>query len=156
MVHSPQVHQLVNEHVLADEVRHQQEPPVQADVTVATTGAPTRALVADTDTRHGETMLRGQRQQTCRQFAASSIAKRALVIDRSILACQPRALPGDPLSVPAGKRLRLAPRAAARNRNADTSVCIHPQHVSTRAAMSNEIGFNGFNGFNKFSGFRRL
>ncbi len=69
MIHPLQVHQLVNEHVIADPVRHLQEPPVQADVPARRTRSPTPALIPDADARHRDAVTRRQLQQPRRELA---------------------------------------------------------------------------------------
>ena len=66
-----QVHQLVDQHVVADGVRHLHQPPVQADVAVARTRSPAPALIADADARDGQAVLRGQLQQPAAAARAS-------------------------------------------------------------------------------------
>lgn len=108
MVHAPQVHQLVDEDVFAHSRRHQNEPPVQADVTLAAAGAPARALIADADARDGDTETAGERQKSRRQLAARSIVQGAPLFERAALASQPRTLAGDPSSMAASERFGLA------------------------------------------------
>ena len=108
MVHPAQMHELVNEDVVAHRGRHQDEPPIQTDVPVAAAGTPARALVADADARDGEPVLRRKRQQPRRQLAASPIAQRRPVLDRRSLLRNTRALPRDPFLVALRELLRLA------------------------------------------------
>ena len=63
MVHAPQMHQLVDEDVIAHRRWHEHEPPVQADVPIAPAGSPSCTLVPDADARHEKTVLRGELQQ---------------------------------------------------------------------------------------------
>jgi len=81
MVHSAQVHQLVNKNVIPDRRRHQHQSPIQADVPVTAAGSPPRTLVANAHARDDETMLRCEFQQARRQLAASLFAKRAVIAD---------------------------------------------------------------------------
>ena len=60
VIETPQMHQLVYQHVVADGVRHQYEAPIEADVARWRTGSPPRALVSYADTGHVETMMLGK------------------------------------------------------------------------------------------------
>ena len=81
MVHSAQVHQLVNKNVIPDRRRHEHQSPIQADVPVTAAGSPPRTLVANAHPRHDEAMLRREFQQARRQLAASLFAQRAVIAD---------------------------------------------------------------------------
>src|SRR5207237_569954 len=54
MVEPLQVHQLVNEHVLAHKIGHQHEAPIQADVSVRRAGSPAPSLIAYAHPRHAQ------------------------------------------------------------------------------------------------------
>jgi hypothetical protein len=54
VVEPPQMHQLVDQDIVAHRRGHQDEPPVQADETVASARAPARALVANADAAHAQ------------------------------------------------------------------------------------------------------
>jgi hypothetical protein len=57
MIEPAKVHELVDEHVIANVIGHQQEPPVEADMSCRGTGTPPRSLVAYADTRHSQPMM---------------------------------------------------------------------------------------------------
>ena len=153
MIHTSQMHQLVDEHVLADRSRHEDETPVQTDVTIATARAPTRALVPDADARHHETVSGSEREQSWRKFTTGLLAQRAPLLDRVTVLRQSSTLPRNPFSMSRGERFGFATRAAAWNRYAKAAIRIDTQHVATGAAMPDEIcgcnGFMGFMGFNR-------
>ena len=52
-----QMHQLVNQDVLAHGVGHQDEAPVEADVTRWRARSPARSLIPDADARHVQAKL---------------------------------------------------------------------------------------------------
>ena len=85
MVHSAEMHQLMNKNVIPDRRRHEHQSPVQADVPVTAAGSPPRTLVANADARDDEPMLRGELQQARRQLAASLFAMRAAIVYRPCL-----------------------------------------------------------------------
>jgi len=68
MVHAPQMHQLVNEHVIPYPRRHQNEPPIQADMTVTPAGTPTGTLIPDAHTRDVESMACRKLVETRREL----------------------------------------------------------------------------------------
>ena len=116
MVHPAQVHQLVNQNVIAYRWRHQHQSPVQTDVAVTPAGAPPRALIPDADARHDESVARCQVEQACRQLAACVLSQRAVIFERTKFGLRTRSLPDNPVNVALNERLGLATRAAARNR----------------------------------------
>lgn len=61
MVLLPQVHQFVDQHVVANFRRHLHEPEVQRDVPIARARSPSRALIPDRYVAHFQTV-------PCRQF----------------------------------------------------------------------------------------
>jgi len=75
MIESFQVHQLVNQHVIADGGRHQDEPPVQRNVAVAATGAPPGSLIADAHPGDRQSMLRRHLEQPRWQLDARALAQ---------------------------------------------------------------------------------
>ncbi len=145
VIHPLQVHQLVDEHVIADPVRHLQEPPVQADVPARRTRSPTRALIPDTDARHRDTVTRRQLQQPCRELEPRPRAQLA----RFVVGRHPpgrtgprdndtRQLLVDPRPFAFRKGFRLALGTPARNRHPDRSVGSHADQVPPRLRMPNK------------------
>ena len=63
VIEASQMHELVDQHVVANRVRHQDESPVEADVTRWRAGSPSRALVAYADARYVEAVMLRQAQQ---------------------------------------------------------------------------------------------
>jgi len=63
VIETPQMHELVYQHVVADRVRHQYEAPIEADVARGRTGSPPRALVSYADAGHVKTMMLSKAQQ---------------------------------------------------------------------------------------------
>ena len=149
MIHPPQVHQLMDEDVIADPRGHQHQAPVQADVTVAPAGSPARALVANADARDDEAVARGQLVEARWKLARGALPMGALFGPlrsalRSILriarqSLDPCALARHPFELRQCKRVRLAPRTAARDRHAQPSVGIDTEDVAACPWVTNVI-----------------
>lgn len=144
MIEPPEMHQLVNQHVLAHEARHQHEPPVQADVPRGRARSPSRPLVANADASHGEAVGGGELSELRRQFA--HCAEPQLFADGGIqrhLSGLPLpgalSLPLDPCSLLRGKSLGVTPRSPTRQRDADASVRPHADDVAPRAGMADKF-----------------
>jgi hypothetical protein len=69
MVHLPEVHQLVEDQVVADGVRGVEDAPVEGNGGAHGTGAPARALVADADALDAESVEGGEFLDPGRKFA---------------------------------------------------------------------------------------
>lgn len=139
MIEPLEVHELVNDDVVANPWRHHDQPPVQADVPVAAAGSPARPLISNADPPDGEAKLCGKLVQAGRQLDLGLRLPRPSVEGQGRLASQPLALPRDPLGMPPRERVGLAARAAARNRHADAPIVIDPQKVAPGAAVADEI-----------------
>ena len=109
VVHAAQVHQLVNEDVIPYERRHQNQPPVQANVTIPAARAPPRLLVADGNPCDRQPMPLRQVQQPARQIFTRLLLQRAVVVGFPHLAGSPVPLLCDPLRIPPHECLGLAP-----------------------------------------------
>jgi hypothetical protein len=133
------VHELVYEDVIADGWWHQDEAPVQRDLSVAAAGSPSCALIADAHTRDGQAVLGGYLEQPRRQFRARTIAERRSLFGPERRWSQPGPLPCDPLGVTLHELVGLALRSAAGNRHADAAVMFDTQKVSARAPMTDEV-----------------
>src|SRR5438552_8027521 len=154
MVHPTQVHQLVHQDVVPHGRWHQHQPPIQADVAIAAAGAPARTLVANADAGDGKAMDGCELEEACRQLPPSLFTEQPTVLDRRRLLDRARPLTRDPNGMTLRERLRLAPRASARNGHAQSSIDVDAQDVAARAAMPYEIcQFNGFKRFNGCTGF---
>jgi hypothetical protein len=70
-----QVHQLVQEQIVAHGIGHLHKPPVQADATVRRARSPPRALIPDADSSNDETVKRGELIEAGRQTRARQVAK---------------------------------------------------------------------------------
>src|SRR5437867_12991577 len=75
MIQPLQMHQLVDDHVVTDGVRHRDEPPIQADMAVARAGSPPPALIADADAGDREAMESGKLDHTGRKDASRPSAE---------------------------------------------------------------------------------
>ena len=139
VVHLPEVHQLVDDDVLPDRGRHQDQPPVQTDMAVSPARSPARALIADGHARHGETMPRGEPEHEAGQFDRRAIAKIPPLGRTQRSRVQPRALPGDPFEMAQAKSHRVALRSAPWNRHSHTAVVVHAKHVASRSFVTDEV-----------------
>jgi hypothetical protein len=144
MIHAFQMHQLVDQHVIADEGRHVDETPIQRDVSLAGTRAPSSALIANADAGDVQTVLGGKLQKANGQLAprarqACGIGwrwSRHLPVDG--FAAKPRPLTFNPQRLPAGKVGRFTLRTAAWDRDPYGAVVTNAQHVASRLRMPHE------------------
>ena len=139
MIEALQVHQLMDQHVVANRWRHQNEPPVQRDLAVTATGSPSRALITDAHAGHGQTLFSSDLQQACWQLCARARAKRHALLGAEHRWYEPRPLPCDPVDVTLHECVGLALRSAARDRHAYAPVMIDAQEIPSRTAMTNEV-----------------
>lgn len=139
MVQSPQMHQLMEDDVVAHPRRHQDEPPIQADVTVRAAGSPARALIPDADAPHRQLMARRQLDETPRQLDRGARAECAPLLGPEPGHLDPGPLLCDPLQMPQPERDRLPPRPPARNRHAHAPIVLHAQYVPARAPVPHEV-----------------
>ena len=64
VIHPLEVHELVDDDVVAHPIGHRRESPVEAYMTVSTARTPPRALIADADARDAQAMLIGKLPQS--------------------------------------------------------------------------------------------
>lgn len=144
VIETTEVHQFVNQHILADRVRHQYEPPIQANQTGRRAGSPSRALITYADTRHMKSMMFGEAQQLRRQLA-DGLTPQFLdclgTVDRSVggSLTDPRALTLDPGTLLLGEQLGVAAGSPSRNGDTDTSVGAYPDDIAPGSRMADEI-----------------
>jgi hypothetical protein len=69
VIEPPQMHQLVDQDVLADGLGHQDETPVEADVTGRRARSPARPLIPYADARYLKAVMLGQPEQLRGQLA---------------------------------------------------------------------------------------
>lgn len=93
MIEPLEVHELVNDDVVANPSRHHDQPPVQADVPVATAGSPARALIPNADPTDREAELCGKLVQAGGQLDLCLRLPCLAVEGQRRLASQPLALP---------------------------------------------------------------
>ena len=148
MIEASQVHQLVHDHVVADELGHREEPPVQGDMPVATARSPAGPLIADRDARHPQRRsvraadvreIPGERCHPVRQLDRCTRPQLLTVIAAKRRWREARPLPFDPVQLPLRERVRLAFRTASRDGDAHATVGVDPYDVAPRAAMPHEI-----------------
>ena len=146
VIHSLQMHQLVNHHVVAHRFRHPCETPVQADVSASRARAPSPALIAHADARHGDAVLPGEIEKTRRQLASRAGAHLALDV-RSDLDARPStrffhppSLLLDPAPLLLRELARLTLRSPSRNRDAHRAVVADADDVPAGARVTNELG----------------
>ena len=144
VIEPTQVHQLVNQHVVAHAVGHQYQTPVQADMTRWRARSPARPLVTYAHTRHLQPVMCSQLHQARRQIARGlpsqipdglwGIREAARRASKDL-----RALPLDPGTLLGGEQLRVAAGSPSRNGNADTSIGSYPDYVASSRGMAHEI-----------------
>ena len=144
MVEPPEMHQLVNQHIVADGVWHQYEPPVQTDVTGRRAGSPSRALIAYADARHLKSMMFGEPQQLGGQLACGlppQLLDGLGAVRRSMCGelADMRPLTLDPGTLLLGEQLGVAAGSPSRNGDTDTSVRAHPDDITPGSRMADEI-----------------
>jgi hypothetical protein len=91
VIEPTQMHQLVNQNVFADGLGHQDETPVEADVTGRRARSPARPLIPYADTRHLKAVTVGQAKQLGGQIA-SGLPAQSLQILWSVGKVQRRAV----------------------------------------------------------------
>ena len=106
---------------------------------IAAARSPPRPLIPHADLWHGETVRLRQLQQPRRQLHVGALAQGAAFVRRQDRRRESSPLAGDPRQAPAGERFRLAPGAAARNRDANAPVGIDPQQIPPRPLVADEI-----------------
>jgi len=102
------MHQFVNQDVVPYERRHEDQPPVQTNVTIPPARPPARSLVANGDTRHLQAVPRRQFQQPLRQIVARLLLQCAVVVHLTQPDPRPVPLLRDPLRIPLHECLGLA------------------------------------------------
>jgi len=105
MVHPAEVHQLVDQNVIANRLRHQDQSPVQADVTVTPARTPPRALIPNADAADRESVACRQFEQPLGQLAPGLLSRCLLVLNRTNFGTCPCPLSDDPVDVALNKRL---------------------------------------------------
>ena len=143
MIEPLEVHQLVNQHVLADKIGHQHQPPVQADMPLPRARSPARSLVPHADARYGQAVQRRQPPQLVRKIVCRARSQRCCLCRKfnpSLIAAlfQAPALPLDPRLLLAGKIVRPALGPPAGNRHPHTAVGLHADHIAAGARMPDE------------------
>ncbi len=140
MVHPAEVHELVNQDVVAHGWRHEDEPPVECDVSVPPARSPPRALIADAHSREaGDAVLGREFPDSDRQFSGRPRPQGDPFCGVDGRSGYPGALGADPLEVTCGKRLGLAFRTAARDRHPQLAVGFNPKKISPGASVADEI-----------------
>lgn len=138
------MHQLVNQHVIADRVWHQDKPPVQTDVTGRRAGSPSRPLIAYADARHLKSMMFGEPQQVDGQLARglpAQLLDGLGTVGRSMCGelADMRPLTLDPGTLQLREQLGVAAGSPSRNGDTDTSVGAHPDNITPGPRMADEI-----------------
>jgi hypothetical protein len=122
------MHELVQEHVLANKLRHLDQPPIERDRPRRRARTPSCPLITDRDARDADVVLLREREQLRGQFTTRSIAKRGLeryvggLAGVSAAVAEARPLTRNPGGVGLDKRRRVAPSTAARQRHADGTI----------------------------------
>jgi hypothetical protein len=139
VIEPPEVHQLMNHHVVSHPMWHRDEAPIEAHVSVTPTGSPPRPLIANADAGHRYSVRVRQLPQPVREFRLRLHPKSRSVVNGKAPARQDRALSKDPFNMAPRKSVRLSTRSAARNRHADATVEFDSEQVPSRPAMTHEV-----------------
>lgn len=139
MIEPPQVHQFVHEHVVAHLGRHQDQTPVERDVTVTTARSPSRALIADAHPRHVQAVLGGELEQTRRQLPPRALAVGVALVEGQYGGREARTFAGNPVEMTVEKSVGLAARSPPWDRHAHAPIMIEAKQVSPCSSMAHEI-----------------
>ena len=139
VIEPSQVHQLMDEHVVAHLVGHQDQTPVETNVTIAAARSPARTLIPHGDPRHRQAVRRRQGEEAWRQFLLRALFQRAALFECEERPGDAGALARNPGQIPPGKRLRLPLRPAARDGDAHASVVIDAQQIPPRTPVPDVI-----------------
>jgi hypothetical protein len=144
VIEPPQMHQLVDQDVLAHRLGHQDEAPVETDVTGRRARSPARPLIPYADTRHLKAMVLGQAEQLRGQVASGLPAQLSHSLwsvgwtpRRAFL--YPCFLTLNPGALLLGKQLGVAAGSPSRNGDADASVRTNPNEIPSCSRMTDEF-----------------
>ena len=144
VIETPQMHEFMNQHVIANRVRHQYEPPIEADVTRRRAGSPPRTLIAYADARDMESVMLSQAPQVRGELARGlspqlrdGVGAIRWGLGGSFQGL--RALTLDPRAVLLGKQLGVLAGSPSRKGDTDSSVGAHPDHIASGCGMADEI-----------------
>ncbi len=144
MIEASQMHQLVNQHVVANRVGHQDETPVEGDVACRRAGPPARALIPYTDARHRQAVMVRQATQAIGKLLRCPSAELPDGFGRvggPVLGTRSQLGPlaFNPVVVLFGKELGVAAGSPSRNGDTDTSVGAHADYIASGSGMADEI-----------------
>ncbi len=129
----------MDQDVVADRRRHQDEPPIEGNVAVPSAGSPPGPLIADAHCGHRHAVLGGEFEQPGRQLGASALAEGSPLLGANRWRRQLRALALDPLGMTLEERIRFTLRTTARNRHAHATVMFDAKQIPPGATVANEI-----------------
>jgi hypothetical protein len=144
MIEAPQVHELMNQHVIPNRLRHQNEPPVQTDVSRGRTRPPAGALIAYAYTRQYQPVPFGECTQANGKLTRGTSPQLAdfvgcvdapdglMVPGACLLTLNPRTLLLD-------KKLGMAAGSPARQRNPHGPVGAHAKEITTGSGVTDEF-----------------
>ncbi len=107
MVHPSQVHQFVDQDVIANPGRHQHQSPIQADMAVAPTGTPPRSLIPNADAADAKAIACCQFQQPRRELTPRLLSQCVVVFNRTEFVTCTCSLSRYPIDVSLDERLGL-------------------------------------------------
>lgn len=139
MIRLPQVHELVDQNVLADLCGHEQQPEIQGDVAGRGAGAPPRTLAADADAGHLEAKSPREREKLWRELARRALPQLAFDLRRPCRRQSTGTLLLGPGEVPLRETERFGARSTARDRDAKGAIRPDAHHVAAGAAHSYEM-----------------
>ena len=138
VIEPPQMHQLMDQNVVADDIRHQHKTPVEADVTRRRAGSPPRSLIAYADARHLKTMMLASRSSCAGSSRAA--CRRSSLRASGVYGRRCAGLSGDarPLALNPGPLLlgkELGVAAGSPSRNGDTDASVGRTRMTYRLAL---------------------
>src|SRR5581483_986674 len=143
MIHALEMHQFVDQYVVADPIGHRDQPPVQTDVAVRRTRSPAPPLIANADSRNRQAVLRGEFEQPRREdlLRARDIVRirRDDDVGRDRLRGEPMSLLTDPRLLAFDKRRCFSFRSPPRNGDAHAPIRPNANDVTPRARMTHKV-----------------
>ena len=133
------MHELVNHHVIAHPLGHRDQPPVQADMSVAAARTPSRPLIANADPCHPQTVLLSKRLQARGQILVGLGLEPLSIVRGEPHLPQQGALALNPFDMMSREGIGFALRASARNGDAQAAVVLNAEQIAARATMADEV-----------------
>ena len=149
MIQLLQMHQLVNEHVLAHEIGHRHQPPVQTDMRLRRARPPAPSLIPHADARDPQPVHGRQTVQflseliSCARPEFFPLFRRKCGRGVALALRRPVALPLDPRPLLVGKILCLTFRSPPRYGHTHTAVGTNTNDIAPRAGVTDKVQNEG-------------